>query len=168
MTTARRRTWWQVVIAGLVVLGIATIALVGGTTLYIYRHIRSDLVPADAAAERMAAAKARFGASPAFLRVDAHGRAVVNGREGGGAHQRLATLRALAYDPASGKLVDISVPFWLLRLVPNGRISLDGASGLDISAERLNLNVSALEDLGPGLVIDQEDRGGRKVLVWTE
>jgi hypothetical protein len=169
MTTATRRTWLQVAVAAIVVLGIAAIAIVGGTTVYVYRHIRAEFVPADTAEERIAAARARFGSTGAFLRVDADGRAIVNGREAGsGSHEPLATLRALAYDPTARKLVDISVPFWLLRLVPNGRISLDARSGIDFNAERLNLNVSALEDLGPGLVIDQEDRGGRKVLVWTE
>lgn len=169
MTNARRRTWLQVAVAAIVVLAIAALAIVGGTTVYIYRHISTESVPADAAEERIAAARARFGSTRAFLRIDADGRAVMNGREAtGDVHAPLATLRALAYDPAARKLVDISVPFWLLRLVPNGRISLDANSGIDFDAERLNLNLSALEDLGPGLVIDQEDRAGRKVLVWTE
>ena len=168
MTTSRRRTWLQVVVAAIGVLAVAAVALVGGSTVFVYRHIRSDAVPADAAAERIAAARARFGSSRAFLRVDADGGTTVNGREGGGAQEPLATLRALAYDPAARKLIEINIPFWLLRLVPNGRISLAAGSGIDFGAERLNLNVSALEDLGPGLVIDQEDRAGRKVLVWTE
>ena len=168
MTTARRRTWLQVAIAGIVVLAIAAVAIVGGTAVYVYQHIRSDSVPADTAAERIAAARARFGSSRAFLRIDADGGTHVNGRESAGSQEPVETLRALAYDPTAGKLIDISIPFWLLRLVPNGRISLDASSGIDFSADRLNLNVSALEDLGPGLVIDQEERGGRKVLVWTE
>ena len=56
----------------------------------------------------------------------------------------------------------------LLRLAPNGRISFDADSGLDFDAERLHLNVSALEALGPGLVLDHVDQTGLKVLVWTE
>lgn len=169
MTNTRRRTWLQVAVAAIVVLAIAAIAIVGGTTVYVSRHISTESVPADAAEERIAAARARFGSTRAFLRIGADGRAVMNGREAtGDVHAPLAMLRALAYDPAARKLVDISVPFWLLRLVPNGRISLDANSGIDFDAERLNLNLSALEDLGPGLVIDQEDRAGRKVLVWTE
>jgi hypothetical protein len=168
MTTSSRRTWLQLAIAGMVVLAIAALAIVGGTAVFFYRHIRSDVVPAETAAERVAAARARFGSSRPFLRIDADGGTSVNGREGGGSHEPVATLRALAYDPRAGKLIDVSIPFWLLRLVPNGRISLDAGSGIDFDAERLNVNVSALEDLGPGLVIDQEDRGGRKVLVWTE
>jgi len=169
MTTSSRRTWLQVAIAAIVVLAIVAIGIVGGTTLYIYRHIRAEFVPADTAEERIAAARARFGSSRAFLRVDADGRAVVNGREAAGdAHEPLATLRALAYDPAARKLVDISVPFWLLRLVPNGRISLDANSGIDFDAERLNLNLAALEELGPGLILDHAQASGTRLLVWSE
>ena len=168
MTTARRRTWLQVAIAAIVVLAIAAIAVVGGATVFFYRHFRSDVVQADTAAERIAAARARFGSSPAFLRVDADGRTAVNGREDGGSHEPLSTLRALAFDPRSGKLIDISIPFWLLRLVPNGRISLDANSGIDFDAERLNLNLGALEALGPGLVLDHSQPSGTRMLVWTE
>lgn len=169
MTPASRRTWRQVALAAIVVVGLAALAIIGGTTVFFYRHIRAEVVPADTAEERIAAARARFGSRPAFLRVDADSRPVVNGRENtGGSHEALATFRALAYDPTAGKLVDINIPFWLLRLVPNGRISLDASSGIDFGAERLRLNLSALEDLGPGLVVDHQDRGGRKVLVWTE
>lgn len=168
MTAATRRTWLQVALAAIVVLGIAALAIVGGTTVYVYRHIRAEFVPADTADERIAAARARFGSSRAFLRVDADGRAVVNGREDGGSREPLSVLRALAFDPRSGKLVDISIPFWLVRLVPNGRISLDANSGIEFDAERLNLNLGALEALGPGLVLDHAQASGTRLLVWTE
>jgi hypothetical protein len=94
---------------------------------------------------------------------------VVVGREDAGTSlPPLATLRALAYDPGPRRLLDVSIPFWLLRLSPNGRISVDADSGIDFDAERLNLNIAALEALGPGLVLDHVDRTGMKVLVWTE
>jgi hypothetical protein len=168
-TAANRRTWRQVVVAAIVVIAVATIAIVGGATFFVYRHIRAEFVPADAAEMRMAAARARFGAQPALVRVDADGEAVVTGREdSGGSHAPLATLRALAYDSAARKLVDVSIPFWLLRLAPDGRISLDADSGIDFDAGRVQLNVAALEALGPGLVLDHADEQGLRVLVWTE
>ena len=149
-------------------LAIIAIVMVGGATVFFYRHIRSDIVPADTAAARIAAARARFGSNPAFLRVDADGRTVVNGREDVASSEPLAALRALAYDPRSGKLIDVSIPFWMLRLVPNGRISLDAGTGFNFDAERLNLNLAALEELGAGLVLDHSQASGTRLLVWTE
>ena len=167
MTPSSRRTWRQVALAAIAIFALAAIAIVGGTTVFIYRHIRAELVAADTAEERIAAARARFGSSPAFLRVDGARGPVVSGRAGG-SRPTLATLRALAYDPTARRLVDISIPFWLLRLVPNGRISLDASTGIDFSAERVNVNLEALEGIGPGLVLDHSEPSGTRLLVWTE
>ena len=169
MNPTNARTWRQIAIATIVLLAIAAIVIIGGATFYVYRHVRAEVVPADAAEARIASARARFGTQQALVRIDADGDAVVTGRENAAAsHERLVTLRALAYDPDARRLVDVSIPFWLLRLAPGGRISLDADSGIKFDAERLNLNVSALEALGPGLVLDHADGNGRKVLVWTE
>src|SRR5688572_13984738 len=125
MTATNARTWRQIAIATIVLLAIAAIAIIGGATFYVYRHIRAEFVSADAAEARIGSARARFGAQQALLRIDADGDAVVTGRENAaGSHERLVTLRALAYDPGARKLVDVSIPFWLLRLAPGGRISL--------------------------------------------
>jgi hypothetical protein len=169
MTATNPRTWRQIVLAVIVVTAIVAVAIVGGAAFYIYRHVRAEVVPAEAAEARIAAARALFAGEQPLLRIDADGDAVVTGRQDAGAsHPPLATLRALAYDPGPRRLVDVSIPFWLLRLAPNGRISFDADSGIDFDAERLHLNVSALEALGPGLVLDHVDQAGMKVLVWTE
>jgi hypothetical protein len=169
MTAAHTRTWRQIVLAVIIVTAIVAVAIVGGATFYIYRHIRAEVMPVETADARITAARARFAGEQAFLRIDADGEAVVTGRQdAGAAHRPLAAVRALAYDPGRRRLVDVSIPFWLLRLAPNGRISFDADSGIDFNAERLQLNVSALEALGPGLVLDHADQAGMKVLVWTE
>jgi hypothetical protein len=170
MAAAEHRTWRQVATAAIVVVALAGITLVGGAAFFIYRSIRTEVVPADAADARMASARARFGTQPALLRIDADGEAVVTGRTdaASASHRPLQTLRALAYDPGPRTLRDVSIPFWLLRLAPDDRISIDAGTGFTFRADRLNLNVAALEALGPGLVLDHADRNGMKVLVWTE
>ena len=169
MSTADRRRWVQVGVAAIAMLAVAALAIVGGTMVFIYRHVRSEVVPAATAEERIASARARFGSSQPFLRVGGERGTVVNGREpAAGSQEALATLRALAYDSTARKLVDISIPFWLLRLVPNGRISLDASTGIDFGAERVSVNLAALEGLGPGLVLDHSAPSGTTLLVWTE
>ncbi len=76
-------------------------------------------------------------------------------------------LHLAAYDTRAGKLVRFTVPFWLMRLGHDGKISLgDGALDGVRGAEKLT--VKELEALGPGLLIDERKPDGDRVLVWTE
>jgi hypothetical protein len=82
----------------------------------------------------------------------------------------LQSLRVLAYDENAGKLVRVRIPFWLLRLMPSRHLLMLNDEGLDvdIDTERVRLTLEDLERRGPGLVLDQQDRRGSQVLVWTE
>lgn len=168
MTGQSRRTWLQVLIAAAMVIAIGGIALVGGAAFFLFRHIQSEAIAADAADARLTAARARFAGQPAFIAIDENGETVIKGRSGPASPAPLTSLRALVFDASEERMLDVSIPFWLLRLAPDGRISIDSDSGFDFDAERLNLNVGALEALGPGLVIDHADPRGTKLLVWTE
>jgi hypothetical protein len=61
----------------------------------------------------------------------------------------------------------VSVPFWLIRLAPSKHFSFSD-SGFDFDSDRVRLSSDDLERLGPGLILDQKDRRGSHVLVWTE
>jgi hypothetical protein len=37
-----------------------------------------------------------------------------------------------------------------------------------VDSDRVNLKLEDLERMGPGLILDQKDRRGSEVLVWTE
>jgi hypothetical protein len=169
MTDAKRRTWWQVLVAAVIIVAMCVIALVGGAAFLFYRHIRTEVVSSDTADSRMADVRAKFGGQEAFLRIASDGSAEIAGRpDAGGSHAPLISLRVLAYNPTEGRLADVNVPFWLLRLAPDGQLRLDADTGIDFDAERLNLNVSALEALGPGVVLDHAQADGTRLLVWTE
>jgi len=82
----------------------------------------------------------------------------------------LQTLRVLAFDPEAGKLVRVSIPFWILRLVPSRQFTMfNNHRGPEFDSDRLHLTVGDLEQAGPGLVLDARDRhDGGLVLVWAE
>ena len=92
-------------------------------------------------------------------RVRAEGRPPFTGQ--------LQSLHFAAYDPDEGKLVRFTVPFWLIRLGHDGKISL-GEGALDGVRGAEKLTVKDLEALGPGLLIDERKPDGDRVLVWTE
>src|SRR5438093_541611 len=81
---------------------------------------------------------------------------------------KLESLRVLAYDPRAHKLVRVSIPFWLIRLAPGKHFSFFSDNGIDFDSDRIRLTADDLERLGPSLIIDQDDRHGAHVLVWTE
>ena len=74
----------------------------------------------------------------------------------------------MAYDKHARKLVRVSIPFWLLRMAPSRHVSFLNDSGIDFDSDRVHLTLEDLERRGPGLILDQADRRGSQVLVWTE
>ena len=76
--------------------------------------------------------------------------------------------RVLAYDTREEKLIRVSIPFWLLRLAPSRHVSFLSDTGINFDSDRVRLTLDDLERRGPGLILDQADRRGSHVLVWTE
>ena len=79
---------------------------------------------------------------------------------------RLSVMRVLAWDPDEQKLTRVDVPFWFLRL-KSGPIEIGTNQGA-FGEENLGLTVEELERLGSTLVLDHEDEGGDRLIVWTE
>jgi nitrate reductase NapE component len=169
--TNGRRTWVSVLIAAVIIVGVLAIAAVGGTAFFFYRHIHATFTPPDDADAAFAQARARFAGQQPLIEIRKDDEPVLHRevlpREG--ARKQLVALRVLAYDRRARKLVRVSIPFWLLRLAPSGkRVSFLSDEGIDFDSERVNLTLQDLERRGPGLILDQADRRGSQVLVWTE
>ena len=164
--TTTKKTWISILIASVIILGMLALVVVGGTALFIYRHVNSELTPPENAQERFAQMRAKFVGQQPLIEIRRDESAVVH-RAPSAARHELRVLHALAYDRHDHKLVHIDVPIWLLRLMPSGRtINISELDEFDDQRGRLTLE--DLERHGPGLVLDvQRDRGGQ-VLVWTE
>jgi hypothetical protein len=152
-----------------VIAAMSGIALVGGAAVLFFRHIRTETISSDAADSRISEVRARFSGQQPLLRIAGDGSPEIAGRsDRHDSHAPLVSLRVLAYDPDRGRLADIRVPFWLLRLAPDGRVSFTGDNGVRFRADRLHVNLAALEAVGPGLVLDHAESSGTRLLVWTE
>ena len=81
---------------------------------------------------------------------------------------KLDTLRVLAYDTRANKLVNVSIPMWLLRLAPSNKFSFMKDNGIDFDSDRMHISMDDIDRRGPGLILDQVERRGSQVLVWTE
>jgi hypothetical protein len=167
-------TWASILIASVIIVGVVAVTAVGGTAFFIYRHVNASFTPSENAETEFGQARGRFaGQQPLIeLRRDdepvLHRDLLKRQAEADGDGRKLESLRVLAYDPRERKLVRVSIPFWLLRLAPSKRFSFLNDNGIDFDSDRVRLTVEDLERRGPGLILDQKDRKGSQVLVWTE
>lgn len=163
----RTRNW---VIAVLAILGVCALLVVGtiGTMAYfIASHVDTGVASPTAAVDRFDRVRQRFAGQDPIVRISDEDRAVVRPREGEPPSTVLRNLNVIVYDRDDERIVEVTVPFWLLRLLPTGDFSVSHDE-VRIDSKRLHLTVEELERYGPSLVLDHQERRGTQVLVWTE
>jgi hypothetical protein len=165
-----RKTWVSVLIASVIIVGILAVAAIGGTAYFIYRHVHAELTANENADAEFVEARKKFAGQQALIEIRKNDEPVLH-REvipESLPAAKLDTLRVLAYDTHEGRLVRVSIPFWLLRLAPSNHMAFLRDTGIDFDSDRVHLTLQDLERRGPGLILDQADRRGSQVLVWTE
>jgi hypothetical protein len=171
MSQNTRKTWVSVLIASVIVVGILAAAAIGGTAYFISRHVHTQVTANENADAQFTEARARFTGQRPLLEIRKGDDEPVLHREVIPAFlpaTKLETLRVLAYDTREERLVRVSIPFWLLRMAPTRHVTFLNDTGIDFDADRVRLTLDDLERRGPGLILDQADRRGSQVLVWTE
>jgi len=171
MNDGRKKTWISVLIAAVIIVGMLAAAAVGGTAYFVAKHVRTQAAETADAAKEFATARARFSGEPPLIEMRRGDEPLLHREllKKEMPTKPLEALRVLAYDPDAEKLVHVSIPFWLLRLAPSGkRMSFLSDNGVDFDSDRVHLTLDDIERRGPGLILDQKDRRGSLVLVWTE
>ena len=165
-----KKTWVSVLIAAVIVVGILAVSAVGGTAYFIYRHVDTQFVQSEHADQQFAQARARFAGQQPLIELRKDDEPVLH-REvipKTMPAAKLDTMRVLAYDTRANKLVNVSIPMWLLRMAPSNRFSFLKDNGIDFDSDRVHITLDDIERRGPGLILDQVERRGSQVLVWTE
>ena len=161
------RTWVWVVVGIAVFCVLALVAVVGGAVFYMSRHIETKSATPASAAREFEAVRSGFSGQKPLIELDRNGR-FVRAHTDRPAPANAAVpdqLRILAFDPSDGRIVQVSVPFWLLRMkASNATIDLNG-SKMDL--EDLRLTIHDLERQGPSLIVDHQAPDGDRVLVWS-
>ena len=161
------RTWDWIVVGIAVFCVLALVAVLGGAFFYMSRHIETKSATPASAAREFEAVKSGFSGQKPLIELDRNGR-FVRAHTDRPAPANAAIpdqLRILAFDPSDGRIVQVSVPFWLLRMkAGNATIDLNG-SKMDL--EDLRLTIHDLERQGPSLIVDHQAPDGDRVLVWS-
>jgi len=169
MSQSSRRTWVSVLIASVIIIGVVAVAAIGGTAYFIYRHVNTEFTQSANAQRQFVDARARFAGQQPLIEMRRGDEPVLH-REviTASRPERIETLRVLAYDEHGGKLVNVTIPMWLLRMFPSKRMSFLSDNGIDFDSDRVHVTLEDLERRGPGLVLEQAARRGSRVLVWPE
>jgi len=151
-----------------IVVAMVVVAVIAGAGFWAYQNFApsAEFVDQKKADQEFDAIRVRFEGQMPLFDPDEDGDGAQPRADGRPAFTgQLQSLNVAAYDPRAGKLVRFTVPFWLIRLGKDGKLSLgDGA----LAGVRERLTVKDLEAFGPGLLIDESKPNGDRVLVWTE
>jgi hypothetical protein len=162
------RTWVWVVLA-IVVIGVLGVVAMAGVGLYFFsQHIDTKAASPANAAHDFDQVKARFVGQKPLIELDQHGRYLRShtDRMPPANAAPPESINVLAFDPDDGRIVRVSVPFWLVRMKMRGA-TID-LNGKHMDLEDLKLTVEDLERFGPTLIVDHRNASGERVLVWSE
>jgi len=150
------------------------VAVVGGLGYYIYQQfgVHATFVKREDAAQQLNAVRAKFaGQSPKIaIKETVDGKPDVALAKPVMSPVTLTSLHVSAYDASKDKLVEMSIPFWLLRMVPEGgKMQVNGEEVLNhLSTPSGRLTAKDIEALGPGLLVDDTRPDGTRVIIWSE
>lgn len=164
----RVKTWIWIVVAVAVVGVLGLVAVAGLGFYFASQHIETRAVSPGRAAKDFDSIRARFAGQVPIIELDDRGRFIRahTDRAAADPSRPPERLRVLAYDAKDGRIVEVKVPFWLLRLKMGGA-SID-LNGRHMDFEDLRLSVDDLERFGPALIAEHRAPDGDRVLVWSE
>lgn len=162
----KKKTWIWVVVG---LIGAAVVlfgAFIGIVAMTVMRDMKVDRPSAAEAERALDERRQRFDAPP-LLEIDEDGAARRDELDKRIASYRgpaPSALHVMAWEEQEGKLVQLQIPFWVLRFSSSRNVEIDYEGvrlrGVDVSAQDL-------ERAGPALVLDYTLRGTR-ILLWSE
>jgi hypothetical protein len=164
---AKTKTWVWVILGFLGVCVLVLCAVAGMGVYFVSQHIDAKRVSTDDAIHKFEAARWDLRDKRPLLELDRFGHPREIQRT---EHMPTSTVKPtdmviLAWNPERGRLVTVSVPFWLLHF---GRRRVDlFSNGDSFDVDRLNIDVNELERIGPAFVLDYVTMNGERVMIWT-
>jgi hypothetical protein len=163
------RRWLPIVLGVLLVLVLGIGGLIGSCAYMVRRQVQVTARTSVAEYDREAnAILRRFPGVPVLVEDGPSGPAL--SQEALAIRQKrpptrpLRNLHVLVFSTNENKLVRLSLPFWLLRLAPDGHTGIDVN---DVDLDKLRLSVDDIESAGPGPLLVRRAKDAH-VLVWAE
>lgn len=162
------KTWLKItlVVAALGMLGMCAIA--GAGIYFVSKHVKTSRVTSSSAIRQFDEALVRFKDQKPLIEIDSNERVrrTRDTAELPTSPTRATNLVIKAWDPDEGRIVNLTIPIWILAM---GHRKVDLGFGPDsFDLRRLKLDFKDIERIGPALLVDVHTRSGERVLIWTE
>lgn len=167
----RVKTWVWIVVGLILAIVVCVVAVAGAGFYFFTRHIQTHEASPASASRDFEDVRKQFAGQKPLVELDSHGNFVKSNpdRPASRTGRVPEELNVLAYDSdegGSGRVVRVTIPFWLLRLKSGGgHIDFNG-NRMDL--DDLRLSVEDLERYGPTLIVDHRSDDGKRVLVWSQ
>ncbi|MBI1873622.1 MAG: hypothetical protein HYS05_07010 [Acidobacteria bacterium] len=163
-SSSRTRNWVLIVVGVCLALLVVGMALAGGFAYYIFRQTSIETTSSKGATDRFEQVRARFKDRTPYIELRSSGVLKVHHELEQAREVDLQSVRILAWDADDNRLAETSIPFWFVRLKASSPFSLK----LGRVSRDLEVTAHDLARFGAGIIVDFEEPGGTRVLVWTE
>ena len=160
---------WVWVIVAVVVIGVLCVVAMAGIGLYFFsQHVETRSASPANAARDFEQVKTRFAGQKPLIELDDHGRYLRSNTDRTPPPNAKSpeSINVMAFDPDDGRIVRLTIPFWLVRMKMRGA-TID-LNGKHMDLEDLRLTAEDLERFGPTLIVDHKNPSGERVLVWSQ
>jgi hypothetical protein len=160
---------WVWVIVAVVVIGVLCVVAMAGIGLYFFsQHVETRSASPANAERDFEQVKVRFAGQKPLIELDDHGRYLRSNTDRTPPPNAKSpeSINVMAFDPDDGRIVRLTIPFWLVRMKMRGA-TID-LNGKHMDLEDLRLTVEDLERFGPTLIVDHKNPSGERVLVWSQ
>ena len=141
--------------------------MAAGITLYSLKSVTTvEEVDGDTADARFVTVLEPLDSADALLQRDAEGRWIRSAPTNDKTDSRLERIGVLVYRPDSERLYRMDIPFWFYRMKGPALEFVLRDTGFDLGD--LGLEPKELQRHGPGLVLNEEQEDGGRIVVWVE
>jgi hypothetical protein len=169
---AKTKTWIWIIAGFLGVCVVVLLAVAGAGVYFVSQHINAKKASTTDALHQFEEARSMLKDKKPILELDrlGHPREVLRTEQLPTSTVKPTDMVILAWNPDRGRIVRVSLPFWLLLM---GRRKVDlfdstGTGSNSFDVDRLNIDVHELERIGPAFVLDYVTMNGERILVWTQ
>ena len=164
----KKRTWIWVVLGIFVFLGFVAVGGIFVAISFFRQNFSvSENMSESTAESQFAAIRAKFPNQQPLIQMRDGRPQYVEERATEPDNKRpLSTLHIIAFDKDEEKVVNFSLPFWILRM-KSGPIRISAYQhGWDDRG--VSFRIEDIEKHGPGIIVDHTERNEGRVLIWAE